>query len=84
MGEDFHLEEMGKEWTRDELAILVACHERFDDHWGKYEQYLPGRTYAAIKNRWLRFERDDPQRCLFEPVSFGPDEDEIIDNIMRW
>jgi hypothetical protein len=76
-------DQMGKEWSKDELAILRACHERFDDHWEKYEEFLPGRTYFAIKNRWQRLKRD-PWRDLFDNTTFGPDEGEIIDNIMSW
>jgi hypothetical protein len=82
----FRSDEMGKEWSKDELAILEACHEHFGDHWTKYEEYLPGRTYAAMKNRWLRLEKDknNTWKGLFDNTTFGPGEDEIIDNILSW
>jgi hypothetical protein len=47
------------DWSPEEDSILLAKQEELGHAWAKMKEFLPGRSMAAVKNRWNWLVRRD-------------------------
>ena len=47
------------EWTPQEDMTLIRKQREFGNKWVVIQQYLPGRSVVAVKNRWMWLRRRD-------------------------
>jgi hypothetical protein len=58
-------------WSSDEDATLFSAHARFGNAWATIAQFLPGRSYNHIKNRWSWIRRHQARMLSLQPMPFA-------------
>jgi len=46
------------QWTENEDKTLMEIYYRIGNHWSAIAEYFPGRTWASVRNRCCRLERN--------------------------
>jgi hypothetical protein len=82
-------------WSEREEKILVAYSFSFKNQWKLYQEFLPGRSTAAIRLHWKKLTEsvwkiEEPEVDLFgeeevEKVELQPpEEEEKLEEILSW
>jgi hypothetical protein len=58
-------------WSPDEDAMLFSAHSQFGNSWATIAQFLPGRSYNHIKNRWSWIQRHRARLLSLQPMPFS-------------
>ena len=62
-------------WSENEDKILMDNHKTLGSKWSEYRTFLPGRTYLAIRDRWMSLMRSKyltfQVECSNLPLTFS-------------
>jgi cytochrome c551/c552 len=71
-------------FTKEEDEVIIQKHKEIGPHWKKISVFFPGRSPAAIKNRWyLLYNRrenypNEKSRGVIPSRHYSKEEDEVI------